>query len=759
MKWKVYENTTGTRLQYQRFVLHDGPPLADATTPTNYMIETYLHSGRFTYRLIGGDSTGTSSQIQIGPTLAARTWHEIELIVNADAKTYNVFINGTQYGTNLPFTRSTQGKKIDHVIIGTRQSGDDNDIYYDDIIITPLSNLTLNPITDQVVEIGEEYTAEVPIVFTPYGAELSVVSSNSAAVSARIVGSEGSRKVSLTGIAAAENVRITVTVKDDLGNEEETSFHVALIVPKMPDLPALDDIEQLWVNAVQNVKVSYTPTNATVITVTSSNPEVAAVTVQSQTNGSASIQVRGVTAGKATITVTATRPGGLTVEDRFEVTVASRTAPIGLLDINFNALATGVFDIAGPAAGTPNTALPELTNVFNSASTTATIVDAGNGDKHFTLYSPSADTKALFRFSPVSDGILVFEFRWQPDAALNDASVSIVGGSGAGSAAADCAFTIIKSEGNRINYRTGGTANTNNTVISDWTAGRWIGVKVEMNVKAKTYDLSIDGKPVAADVPFRYPVNTQNGEIWGVAVGKGNNRDATVRIDDLKVYVPVSSALELNFNNLEATNTFDISSLPNTLLPALTSMLNPTGANLRVLEKTSNTADKYIGITGTSGNDTKAILTFPAINSGKARIAFKALFDKTTSNVSGSISIIGGEGDGSATNNYAFMLMKNAATQVVHRSGDAPTANTKILSGIDPSQNDIWINVEVELDVDKKLYRLWVNGVKLTAGATAEGEYFRFRYNPDSIWGIMLGKGSNGTSLTSIDDIKVTILP
>ncbi|MDR1156778.1 MAG: DUF4982 domain-containing protein [Oscillospiraceae bacterium] len=434
VKWKVYENTTGTRLQYQRMVLHDGPPLSDATVPDYYMIETYIHEGQFMYRSVGGSS---SNQTKIGPVLAARAWHEIELIVDADTRRYDVVINGVQYGTDIPFTTSSQGKKINHVIIGTRQSGADNDIYYDDVIITPIDSFSLGPIANQYVEAGADYETEIALVYAPSDIALDVQSSDPATAAARIVGTGSSRKLVVTGTAPG-SATLTVTATDDQSRTREQSFEV---------------------------------------------------------------------------TVTAAQPG-----------------PVSLLDVDFNGLAAGSL-----GTSLPYPALPEMTKLLNPSNATVNIVERAPGDNCFALYSPSADTKAVFQFNPVASGSLQIEFKWLPDPVANDASISIVGGSGAGGAASDAAFTVIKQRGTTINYRTGGTSNTNHEVVSDWAAGRWVSVKALMDVSAQTYSLWIDGRHIADNIPYRYPIATAGGAIWGIAVGKANNQNATVCIDDIVV--------------------------------------------------------------------------------------------------------------------------------------------------------------------------------------------------------------------------------
>jgi hypothetical protein len=542
VKWKVYENTSGARLQYQRVVLHDGPPLEDATLPNYYMIETYLHGGYFTYRLIGGNSAGGTSQIQLGPQLAARTWHEIELTVDADRKTYDVAINGTTYGTGIPYTTSAQGKKADHIVIGTRQSGDDNDIYYDDVIITPLDSLALSPIADQAVEAGAGFELEAPLEFYPYDAELAVQSGDPSVAAARIVGGGGDRRVEIAGIAAGA-ADITVTAEDDSGRTLSAAFAVSVTAPRAPTLDAPEDVTGLRVGGTRTVLAAYAPVRATSVSAISENEDVATVTAH-WADGTASLVVRGESAGSARIAVTAERPGGLAATARFSVFVGDAGGEPVLLDVSFDDLPAGAFGITGDPI--PNIALPQLTKVLNPASASASVVDGGGGDKYFALQSPSADTKAVFGFEPAASGTVTVEFKWLPDPAQNNASISIVGGSGGGGGAADCAFTIMKVGASQIAYRTGGAANTNNAVISDWSAGRWISVRVEMDVAAQTYKLWVDGTQrlyqSSENIPYRYPINTAGGAIWGVAAGKASGVSATVGIDAIKVTAPAPAA-------------------------------------------------------------------------------------------------------------------------------------------------------------------------------------------------------------------------
>ena len=545
IKWKVYENTTGnTRLSYQRVILHDGPPMPDAGTSTNYMIETYLDGGRFTYRLIGGNATTGTSQNSLGPVLEQRKWHEIELIVNMDKKTYDVVINGTTYGTSIAFTSSSMGKKIDYIIMGTRSGGADNDIFYDDIIITPLFSLELDPIAEQTVEAGVGYEINAPITFAPNDAELVAVSDDLSVATAGIVGTGVGRTVEITGVSLGDAM-ITVTATDDQGRSTSTSFTVNVVTPKPPTISKPDDITGINAGSYRTTTVNYGPVTGTVVSAASSDINVAMADVVSQVNGTASLRITGASAGTVRITVTAARPGNNTASSFFDVTVTGgSTAVVTLLDINFDGLPTGSFDITGPSLTqpVPNPLLPELTRILAPASSNSNIVDIGNGNKYFTLHSNSADTKAVYSFEPVTEGTLSISFKWLPDPNQISASIAIIGGTGNGSAASDCAFTIIKQNATEIAYRTGGTANTPNTVITGYTGGKWIDVKIEMNVTAQTYKLWIDGIQMlfntSEDIPYRYPISTGNGAIWGITVGKANGVNATVCIDDIKVTMP-----------------------------------------------------------------------------------------------------------------------------------------------------------------------------------------------------------------------------
>ena len=436
-----------------------------------------------------------------------------------------------------------------------------------------------------------------------------------------------------------------------------------------------------------------------------------------------------------------------------------------LLDIDFDNLPTGVFDISGPSASppTPNPLLPEMTRILSPASADANIVDRGSGNKYFTLHSPSADTKAVFTFEPVASGTVTIEFKWLPDPSQNSASIAIVGGVGDGSAASDCAFTIMKTAANTISFRTGGAANNNTTAISGWSAGTWIDVKVEMNVAAQTYKLWVNGVQLlfnaSEDIPYRYPISTANGAIWGITAGKANGVNATVGIDDIKVTVPVQvvpSLIDVDFNSL-STGVFDITGpsastpTPNPLLPELSRILSPASADASIVDRGSG--DKYFTLHSPSA-DTKALFTFDPVTSGRLTVEFKWLPDPSQS--SASIAIIGGSGDGSAASDCAFTIMKTAADTISFRTGGAANNNTTAVSGWSAGT---WIDVKVEMNVAAQTYKLWVNGTQLFFNA-AEDIPYRYPISTanGAIWGVTVGKANGVNATVGVDDIKVTAL-
>ncbi|MEH7254304.1 hypothetical protein V7111_19460, partial [Neobacillus niacini] len=223
VKWKMRENDIGKAQQYLRILLHDGPPKVDFADSSGFVVESYLHNRYFMYRTKAGDS---KTNTNIAP-VAVNTWHDIELVIDMDSKTFRTYVNGVltkdvNGKTDLPFT-NTSKTKIDHIVLGTQGNGQ-SDIYLDDVSIEPLSasqpQLSIDNISDVAgMAIGSEVTRTVKV--NPTDAALVVKSSNDGISAVSI----NNKVLTVRGIAEG-TATVTVTASRGDLTPVKTTFTV-----------------------------------------------------------------------------------------------------------------------------------------------------------------------------------------------------------------------------------------------------------------------------------------------------------------------------------------------------------------------------------------------------------------------------------------------------------------------------------------------------------------------------------------------------
>ena len=318
VKFNVKENNLGTRQQFERLVLEDGQPAADATDNSNVIIETYIHSGNYVYRLKQGDSSAASQKI--AGAVPVGQWFQIELDVDMDARTYDIKIDGATKATGLPFTSDSTNPantlRINWIAIGTRQNTTNSDMEYSlismDPVLPPGGSLTRLALTDDTAANIALSPAFSPDITDYTGGVLSSAKSltpdygtlpgETAAVSATVNGSPLSvtgNTIALPALSPGDAINISIAVNG------ARTYHITLNVTDANASATDNTLSRLLIGGVDaegfspgmNYYLVYLPYGTTAVP-----PLSAAV---SSSRASAVVNNAAAPDGVSTVTVTA----------------------------------------------------------------------------------------------------------------------------------------------------------------------------------------------------------------------------------------------------------------------------------------------------------------------------------------------------------------------------------------------------------------------------------------------------------------------
>ena len=518
IKWKVQEN--GTSQQYTRVLLHSGAPREDAMDYSGFVLETYLHNGKLIYR----QQAGQDNTNQTLGTITPNVWHEVELVVDLDNKTFEAYIDGVQAGGTNPLT-DTSGRAVDHIIIGTRGKGP-GDLYFDDVSVTPLGEGSAPVISGELKDVaelvkGDSRTQSVTV--TPDSAQVSVSSSDETVATAAYENGQ----VRVTGVSAGEAV-ITLRAEQD-GLSRERRFHVSVLDQGRITLAPIDEVRDLTAGQERTIPVQVDPADAVVEVSSSAEEIVKAVYADGQ------ITLTGVAAGEAVITVTASKEEYSGAETTFAVTVLSGEAQVLFQE-----------DFSGYEAGTELVSDDTWTvtkSREDKLSATIEEMEVDGVSKHVLHVVDTADRDAgkgvlnlMCGFEAQQGGTLIIE--WTMREALGGEYVRMVAHNGAPT---DPAGDIDKmdmelyfNEG-KLGYRKVGTSDTTLLDIKDGgfatTTEDWYQFKAVLDLDSQTFDLYINGTLEGQDLGFRSAQTAADRFI----LGSSNSAASDFYVTDIRI--------------------------------------------------------------------------------------------------------------------------------------------------------------------------------------------------------------------------------
>ena len=224
------------------------------------------------------------------------------------------------------------------------------------------------------VYVGDTARVDAAAYFAePDGERLAYAAASSSAAMAAVAVSGGT--VTVTGVAVG-SATVTVTAEDPGGLQARQGF--AVTIPNRAPV-AVGEIEALEVEvdgaARVDVAARFTEPDGEELEFAASSSDTtrAVVAVSGGT-----LTVRGAAKGIATVTVTARDPGGLTAEQRFEVTVPNR-APVAVAPIADRVIPAGVSETVGLSAHFTDPDGDALQYSATSADNTRATVSASGG--------------------------------------------------------------------------------------------------------------------------------------------------------------------------------------------------------------------------------------------------------------------------------------------------------------------------------------------------------------------------------------------
>ena len=518
IKWKVQEN--GASQQYTRILLHSGAPRADVMDYSGFVLETYLHKGKLIYR----QQAGQDSTNQTLGTITPNVWHEVELVVDLDNKSFEAYIDGVRAGGTNPLT-DTSGRAVDHIIIGTRGKGP-GDLYFDDVSITPLGEGSAPEISGTLKDVaelvkGESRTQSVTV--TPDSAQVSVSSSDKTVATAAYENGQ----VRVTGVSAGEAV-ITLRAQQD-GLSRERRFRVTVVDQGRITLEAIDDIQDLTAGQERTIPLRVDPADAAVAVSSSAEGIVKAVCADGQ------ITLTGVAPGQAEITVTASKEDYLGAETTFAVKVLSGEDKV-LFQEDFSGYEAGTELVSDDAWTVTKSREDKL-------SATIEEMEVDGVAKHVLHVVDTADRDAgkgvinlMCGFEAQQGGSLTIE--WTMREALGGEYVRMVAHNGAPT---DPAGDIDKMDmelyfnQGKLGYRKVGTSTTSLLDIKDGgfatTTEDWYQFKAVLDLDSQSFDLYINGTLEGQDLDFRSAQTAADRFI----IGSSNSAASDFYVTDIRI--------------------------------------------------------------------------------------------------------------------------------------------------------------------------------------------------------------------------------